>query len=199
MMLILSLTSWTVSIINYAFILGVFFGLFGQGLFFSRKYFFQDGPRTMVGIATFDCTIHFYNLRRASQQVYNQDLPRSTWSVQCFFLRYSCKLKKSMLFIIWYCLFFFFIPYLFFLGLQSSSAKNYVLNEFFSKRKQCDENVWELECIIMYFPPPKYNFLLKGHWLIEPDFVETLMLLSDVSPMLKCSIVSRLKSSSCPI
>ncbi|WOL14443.1 protein transport protein Sec24-like [Canna indica] len=27
-----------------------------------------DGPRTMVGIATFDCTIHFYNLRRASQQ-----------------------------------------------------------------------------------------------------------------------------------
>ncbi|XP_042386495.1 protein transport protein Sec24-like At4g32640 [Zingiber officinale] len=27
-----------------------------------------DGPRTMVGIATFDCSIHFYNLRRASQQ-----------------------------------------------------------------------------------------------------------------------------------
>ncbi|THU46580.1 hypothetical protein C4D60_Mb09t06430 [Musa balbisiana] len=27
-----------------------------------------DGPQTMVGIATFDCTIHFYNLRRASQQ-----------------------------------------------------------------------------------------------------------------------------------
>ncbi|URD93670.1 protein transport protein Sec24-like [Musa troglodytarum] len=27
-----------------------------------------DGPRTMVGIATFDCTIHFYNLGRASQQ-----------------------------------------------------------------------------------------------------------------------------------
>ncbi|KAL2929877.1 hypothetical protein RDABS01_035287, partial [Bienertia sinuspersici] len=27
-----------------------------------------DGPRTMVGIATFDSTIHFYNLKRASQQ-----------------------------------------------------------------------------------------------------------------------------------
>ncbi|KAG8388134.1 hypothetical protein BUALT_Bualt02G0094300 [Buddleja alternifolia] len=27
-----------------------------------------EGPRTMVGIATFDCTIHFYNLKRASQQ-----------------------------------------------------------------------------------------------------------------------------------
>lgn len=27
-----------------------------------------EGPRTMVGIATFDSTIHFYNLRRASQQ-----------------------------------------------------------------------------------------------------------------------------------
>ena len=32
----------------------------------------QDGPQTMVGIATFDCTIHFYNLRRASQQVYSK-------------------------------------------------------------------------------------------------------------------------------
>ncbi|KAL0290379.1 UNVERIFIED_CONTAM: protein transport protein Sec24-like CEF [Sesamum calycinum] len=27
-----------------------------------------EGPRTMVGIATFDCTIHFYNLKRALQQ-----------------------------------------------------------------------------------------------------------------------------------
>ncbi|KMT02852.1 hypothetical protein BVRB_8g194310 isoform B [Beta vulgaris subsp. vulgaris] len=27
-----------------------------------------EGPRTMVGIATFDSTIHFYNLKRASQQ-----------------------------------------------------------------------------------------------------------------------------------
>ncbi|KAG6535448.1 hypothetical protein ZIOFF_000421 [Zingiber officinale] len=27
-----------------------------------------DGPRTMVGIATFDCTVHFYNLTRSSQQ-----------------------------------------------------------------------------------------------------------------------------------
>ncbi|GAB4826005.1 Protein transport protein Sec24C [Ancistrocladus abbreviatus] len=27
-----------------------------------------DGPRTMVGIATFDSTIHFYNLKRALQQ-----------------------------------------------------------------------------------------------------------------------------------
>jgi len=32
----------------------------------------QEGPRTMVGIATFDSTIHFYNLRRASQQVSGQ-------------------------------------------------------------------------------------------------------------------------------
>ncbi|XP_075657285.1 protein transport protein SEC24 C-like isoform X1 [Castanea sativa] len=30
-----------------------------------------EGPRTMVGIATFDSTIHFYNLKRALQQVYN--------------------------------------------------------------------------------------------------------------------------------
>ena len=30
---------------------------------------FQEGPRTMVGIATFDSTIHFYNLKRALQQV----------------------------------------------------------------------------------------------------------------------------------
>lgn len=30
---------------------------------------FQEGPRTMVGIATFDATIHFYNLKRALQQV----------------------------------------------------------------------------------------------------------------------------------
>jgi hypothetical protein len=30
---------------------------------------FQEGPQTMVGIATFDCTIHFYNLKRALQQV----------------------------------------------------------------------------------------------------------------------------------
>lgn len=29
----------------------------------------QEGPRTMVGIATFDSTIHFYNLKRALQQV----------------------------------------------------------------------------------------------------------------------------------
>ncbi|KAG6750608.1 hypothetical protein POTOM_045113 [Populus tomentosa] len=28
----------------------------------------QEGPRTMVGIATFDSTIHFYNLKRALQQ-----------------------------------------------------------------------------------------------------------------------------------
>ncbi|KAI7747297.1 hypothetical protein M8C21_002968 [Ambrosia artemisiifolia] len=28
-----------------------------------------EGPRTMVGIATFDSTIHFYNLKRALQQV----------------------------------------------------------------------------------------------------------------------------------
>jgi protein transport protein SEC24 len=27
-----------------------------------------EGPQTMVGIATFDCTIHFYNLKRALQQ-----------------------------------------------------------------------------------------------------------------------------------
>ncbi|XP_059643619.1 protein transport protein SEC24 C-like [Cornus florida] len=27
-----------------------------------------EGPRTMVGVATFDSTIHFYNLKRASQQ-----------------------------------------------------------------------------------------------------------------------------------
>ncbi|XP_004298636.1 PREDICTED: protein transport protein Sec24-like At4g32640 isoform X1 [Fragaria vesca subsp. vesca] len=27
-----------------------------------------EGPRTKVGIATFDCTIHFYNLKRALQQ-----------------------------------------------------------------------------------------------------------------------------------
>ncbi|WOL01376.1 protein transport protein Sec24-like [Canna indica] len=27
-----------------------------------------DGPRTGVGVATFDCSIHFYNLKRASQQ-----------------------------------------------------------------------------------------------------------------------------------
>lgn len=30
---------------------------------------FQEGPRTMVGIATFDTTIHFYNLKRSLQQV----------------------------------------------------------------------------------------------------------------------------------
>lgn len=30
---------------------------------------FQEGPRTFVGIATFDTTIHFYNLKRALQQV----------------------------------------------------------------------------------------------------------------------------------
>ncbi|OIW06786.1 hypothetical protein TanjilG_11511 [Lupinus angustifolius] len=29
---------------------------------------FMEGPRTMVGIATFDSTIHFYNLKRALQQ-----------------------------------------------------------------------------------------------------------------------------------
>lgn len=29
----------------------------------------QEGPRTFVGIATFDSTIHFYNLKRALQQV----------------------------------------------------------------------------------------------------------------------------------
>lgn len=29
----------------------------------------QEGPRTMVGIATFDSAIHFYNLKRAMQQV----------------------------------------------------------------------------------------------------------------------------------
>lgn len=29
----------------------------------------QEGPRTVVGIATFDSTIHFYNLKRALQQV----------------------------------------------------------------------------------------------------------------------------------
>jgi protein transport protein SEC24 len=28
-----------------------------------------EGPRTFVGIATFDSTIHFYNLKRALQQV----------------------------------------------------------------------------------------------------------------------------------
>lgn len=38
---------------------------------------FQEGPQTMVGIATFDCTIHFYNLKRALQQV--------TISLQQFF------------------------------------------------------------------------------------------------------------------
>lgn len=27
-----------------------------------------EGPRTMVGVATFDCTIHFYNMKRALQQ-----------------------------------------------------------------------------------------------------------------------------------
>ncbi|GMY39298.1 protein transport protein Sec24-like At4g32640 [Fagus crenata] len=36
-----------------------------------------EGPQTMVGIATFDCTIHFYNLKRALQQV--------TISLQQFF------------------------------------------------------------------------------------------------------------------
>lgn len=29
----------------------------------------QEGPRTIVGVATFDSTIHFYNLKRALQQV----------------------------------------------------------------------------------------------------------------------------------
>ena len=29
----------------------------------------QEGPRTMVGIATFDSSIHFYNLKRNLQQV----------------------------------------------------------------------------------------------------------------------------------
>jgi hypothetical protein len=29
----------------------------------------QEGPQTMVGVATFDSTIHFYNLKRALQQV----------------------------------------------------------------------------------------------------------------------------------
>lgn len=29
----------------------------------------QEGPRTTVGIATFDSAIHFYNLKRAMQQV----------------------------------------------------------------------------------------------------------------------------------
>lgn len=32
-------------------------------------YVLQEGPRTMVGIATYDVTIHFYNLKRALQQV----------------------------------------------------------------------------------------------------------------------------------
>lgn len=31
--------------------------------------FVQGGPRTMVGIASYDSTIHFYNLRRFLQQV----------------------------------------------------------------------------------------------------------------------------------
>lgn len=34
----------------------------------------QEGPRTMVGIATFDSTVHFYNLKRALQQV-NRNFP----------------------------------------------------------------------------------------------------------------------------
>lgn len=32
-------------------------------------FFLQEGPRTMVGIATFDSAIHFYNLKRILQQV----------------------------------------------------------------------------------------------------------------------------------
>lgn len=32
----------------------------------------QEGPRTFVGVATFDSTIHFYNLKRALQQVSNK-------------------------------------------------------------------------------------------------------------------------------
>lgn len=34
----------------------------------------QEGPRTHVGIATFDSTIHFYNLKRALQQVIKSSL-----------------------------------------------------------------------------------------------------------------------------
>jgi hypothetical protein len=44
---------------------------------YEPKNSLQEGPRTMVGIATFDSTIHFYNLKRALQQVdmksFNED------------------------------------------------------------------------------------------------------------------------------
>lgn len=43
-----------------------------NGFLCSHVSWLQEGPKTMVGIATFDSTIHFYNLKRALQQVYSQ-------------------------------------------------------------------------------------------------------------------------------
>ncbi|XP_031282266.1 protein transport protein Sec24-like CEF [Pistacia vera] len=42
-----------------------YFGIVVTGIY---DQFFQEGPRTLVGVATFDSTIHFYNLKRALQQ-----------------------------------------------------------------------------------------------------------------------------------
>lgn len=42
----------------------------------------QEGPRTMLGIATFDSTVHFYNLKRVLQQV--------ILSFSCIKFSFSC-------------------------------------------------------------------------------------------------------------
>lgn len=65
-------------------------------------FLLQEGPRTMVGIATFDSTIHFYNLKRALQQVNNvvASLPKlqlMDWKL--IFLFHFCDIKLFLLFL----------------------------------------------------------------------------------------------------
>lgn len=67
----------------------------------------QEGPRTMVGIATFDSTIHFYNLKRALQQV-NISCTSFYLKSNAWILRERCTLMQSHDFIrCGLCLIFF--------------------------------------------------------------------------------------------
>lgn len=76
--------------------------------------YLQEGLRTMVGIATFDSTIHFYNLKRALQQV-------SNYLITCFLF---CGDKAKFLI----CLSWSFIKDMHFVGLMENVI--FILNLF---------------------------------------------------------------------
>lgn len=128
----------------------------------------QEGPRTMVGVATFDSAIHFYNLKRAMQQV---NACNSSASLEFSFNSYADFFNFILNFPLLFsvkmytiCIMFMWTAWIFIFQL---SGKFESLHSFFSKWMYGYFSVWNYDMSTEQLSLLTFGFIMFTLFLVH--------------------------------